>query len=63
MLKEKEQQDADKSGIHFTPATLSFYGELKIKWIGIFARYTPQSMFEKGLGPNVQTLTVGLSFF
>ena len=23
----KEQQDADKSGIHFTPATLSFYGE------------------------------------
>ncbi len=59
----KEQQDADKSGIHFTPATLSFYGEIKIKWIGIFARYTPQSMFEKGLGPNVQTLTVGLSFF
>ena len=46
-----------------TKVAYIFYGELKIKWIGIFARYTPQSMFEKGLGPNVQTLTVGLSFF
>ena len=59
----KEQQDTFKKGIHFAPATMSIYGEVKLKWIGFFARYTPQSPFEKGLGPNFQTLTLGLSFF
>lgn len=59
----QEVQDTYKKGIHFTPATVSFYGEIKVRWFGIFARYTPQSMFEKGFGPKFQTLTVGLSFF
>lgn len=61
--KGTEQQYAYKKGIHFTPATVSFYGEIKKDWFGIFVRYTPQSMFEKGYGPDFQTLTVGLSFF
>ncbi len=58
-----EQQDAYKKGIHFSPATVSFYGEIKKDWFGVFVRYTPKSLFEKGYGPDFQTLSVGLSLF
>lgn len=43
------------------PFSLSYLVEMGWDDLGVFAKYTPTTLFKKNKGPEVQTFTVGLS--
>ena len=43
------------------PFSLSYLVEMGWDDLGVFAKYTPTTLFKKDKGPEVQTITVGLS--
>ena len=43
------------------PFSLSYLVEMGWDDLGVFAKYTPTTLFKKDKGPEVQTFTVGLS--
>ena len=43
------------------PFSLSYLVEMGWDDLGVFAKYTPTTLFKKDKGPEVKTFTVGLS--
>lgn len=57
-----ENFETIKKNIHLNSITTTFLGGLSWRSIGVFANYTPASLFEKGFGPKTQEISVGISF-
>lgn len=57
------QKEFHKHNIHYNPATVSLLGAVGYNDFHFYVKYNPASVFQKGFGPQFQTLTTGVSLF
>lgn len=58
---DKHKQKLD-SGMNIRPFTIDVLVQGGINCIGVYARYSPMTMFEKGKGPELHPVSIGLQF-
>lgn len=58
--KGKMIKEVDGKGLNTARLTMDFIGQIGYNDLGIYLKYSPFSMFQKGKGPNVQTASIGL---
>ncbi len=59
----ERQRETYKTNVHFTPVTLSY--RMQVDWhnIGVYAKWSPGRVFQKGFGPELSTFSLGVSLF
>ncbi len=57
----KKVKQYDK-GLNVARVSFEFMAQVGVDAVGIFAKYSPMSLFENDEGPNVQTASLGLFF-
>ncbi|MDR0994767.1 MAG: PorT family protein [Tannerella sp.] len=55
--KHKEKMDG---GMNLRPVNMDFLLQVGYNWIGLYAKYSPFSLFESHKGPDVQAVSLGL---
>jgi hypothetical protein len=56
----KKQKDKVDGGMNIRPITVDFLFQMGGDCLGIYAKYSPMGLFEKGKGPNVHPVSIGL---
>ncbi|GHU57150.1 hypothetical protein FACS189411_09860 [Bacteroidia bacterium] len=56
----KKHTDKMDSGMNLRPVTMEFLVQAGYDWIGVYAKYSPMSIFESGKGPKVFPVSIGL---
>jgi hypothetical protein len=56
----KKRTDKMDSGMNLRPVTMEFMVQAGYDWIGVYAKYSPMSIFESGKGPKVFPVSIGL---
>ena len=59
----KKQSEKVDQGMTLRPVTVDMLVQAGTRDIGIYARYSPVSIFEKSKGPELYPLTVGVMFY
>ncbi|WP_080905341.1 outer membrane beta-barrel protein [Parabacteroides sp. Marseille-P3160] len=55
--KRKEKKDR---GMNIRPVMMDFLFQAGYDWIGLYAKYSPMTLFEKDKGPDVHPVSLGL---
>lgn len=58
--KGKSRVDKMDGGMNLRPVTVDFLLQAGYKWIGVYAKYSPMTLFEKGKGPELHPVSIGL---
>lgn len=60
-VRGKNIKEVDK-GLNVSRLTMDFMAQIGYGDLGIYAKYSPFSLFQNGKGPNVQTASIGIKF-
>lgn len=60
MLDDEERIKNDK-GIHTNKVTVDIMGQINMKAIGVYVKYSPMSVLDTAYGPDFKSLSVGLT--
>jgi hypothetical protein len=56
----KKRKDKMDGGLNIRPVTMEFLFQVGCDWLGVYAKYSPMGLFEKGKGPDVHPVSIGL---
>ena len=59
---KKTVTDKDR-GLNTTPLSLDYMVQAGYDWLGIYAKYSPFSIFQSNKGPNVKAVSLGLILY
>lgn len=56
-------KEMHKHNIPYNPVTVSLFGAMTYRNLGLYVKYNPAGVFRKDFGPRFQTLTTGVTLF